>query len=276
MTCVARPDPRAEVDHLEPCLLAQLARERVLVRLARARARRPAPPRPTAPGSRTARAGSGRPDRARPPVRPGAASSQRSRGTPGTSAAARPRAPRRSRARSKAARRAPSRRGGAPGARAPAARRTRRDRPPCRRSRSRVGAARRAIRSSRSAEPAKSRAAQVARAWRRPVGGVRDADPELQQLELLARVVEARREAGGVQQPPEVVARVGEVGVRGGRDAAGVDPAEDRRQPGREDVRDVALRRLRVLSGVELLFKERSEQLAGDGRLVARAPLRRR
>ena len=29
-----RPDPGAEVDHLEPCLLAQLARERMLVRLA--------------------------------------------------------------------------------------------------------------------------------------------------------------------------------------------------------------------------------------------------
>ena len=82
--------------------------------------------------------------------------------------------------------------------------------------------------------------AEVAGPGRRAVGGVRDADPEPEQLELLARVVEPRREPGGVQQPPEVVARVGEVGVRGGGDAARVDPAEDRRQAGREDVGDVA------------------------------------
>ena len=43
-----RPDPRAEVDDLEPCLLAQLARKRLLVRLARlepAARRRPDGPR---------------------------------------------------------------------------------------------------------------------------------------------------------------------------------------------------------------------------------------
>ena len=89
-------------------------------------------------------------------------------------------------------------------------------------------------------------APEVAGAGGRPVRGVGGADPELQQLELLARLVEARREARSVQEPPEVVARVGEVGVRGGGDATGVDPAEDRRQPRAEDVRDVALRRLRV------------------------------
>ena len=89
--------------------------------------------------------------------------------------------------------------------------------------------------------------AQVARARRRAVGGVGDADPELEQLELLARVVEPRREARRVQQPPEVVARVGEVRVRGGGDTARVDPAEDRRQAGREDVGDVRARRLQVL-----------------------------
>ena len=118
-------------------------------------------------------------------------------------------------------------------------------------------------------------APEVAGAGGRPVRGVGDAEPELQQLELLARLVEARREARGVQEPPEVVARIREVGVRGGGDAAGVDAAEDRRQPGREDVRDVALGGF-GFAGVELVFKERTEQLAGDGRLVAGAPLRRR
>jgi hypothetical protein len=61
-----------------------------------------------------------------------------------------------------------------------------------------------------------------------------------QQLELLARVEEAWREARVVQQAPEVVARVREVRAGGGGDAAGVDPAEDGGQPGREDVRDIA------------------------------------
>ena len=49
---------------------------------------------------------------------------------------------------------------------------------------------------------------------------------------------QARREAGRVQQPPEVVAGVREVGVRGVREAAGVDAAEDDGEPRREDVRD--------------------------------------
>ena len=39
--------------------------------------------------------------------------------------------------------------------------------------------------------------------------------PSGEQLELLRRLVEARREAGGVEQAPEVVARVREVRVRG-------------------------------------------------------------
>jgi hypothetical protein len=42
-----------------------------------------------------------------------------------------------------------------------------------------------------------------------------------------------------VQQPPEVVARVGEVGVRGSGNAAGIDPDEDRLEAGRQDVGDV-------------------------------------
>src|SRR5581483_318329 len=83
-------------------------------------------------------------------------------------------------------------------------------------------------------------AAQVARAGRRPVGGVRDADALLQQLELLARLVEARREPRGLQQAPEVVARVREVRRGGGRDASGVDAAEDDPEPWAEHVGDGA------------------------------------
>ena len=89
-------------------------------------------------------------------------------------------------------------------------------------------------------------APEVAGAGRRPVRGVGGADSELQQLELLARLVEPGCEARGMQEPPEVVARIGEVGVRSGGDAAGVDPAEDRRQAGGQDVRD---RRSQAASG---------------------------
>jgi hypothetical protein len=91
------------------------------------------------------------------------------------------------------------------------------------------------------------RLAEVAGAGSRAVGGVGDADPELEEVELLGRVVEPRREARSVEQPPEVVARVRKVGVRGGGDTTRVDPAEDRRQAGREDVGDVRARRLQVL-----------------------------
>jgi len=56
--------------------------------------------------------------------------------------------------------------------------------------------------------------AEIARTGRRAVGRIRDADPKRQQLELLGRVEEAGRETGRVEQSPEVVARVREVGVR--------------------------------------------------------------
>ncbi len=79
-------------------------------------------------------------------------------------------------------------------------------------------------------------AVQVAGAGRRAVGGVRDAVAELEELELRRRVDQPRREAGVVQQPPEVVARIGEVGVGLCRDTAGVDAAEDAAEAGREDV----------------------------------------
>ena len=38
----------------------------------------------------------------------------------------------------------------------------------------------------------------------------------LEEVELLGRLVEARREARVMEQAPEVVARIGEVRVRGG------------------------------------------------------------
>ena len=93
------------------------------------------------------------------------------------------------------------------------------------------------MRLRRSAEPAKS-------ARRRSLdpacsgGGVRRADAVVEQLELLLRLEQPRRQAGVVEQAPEVVARVGEVSVRGRRHAARVDAAEDNLEPGREHVRD--------------------------------------
>jgi len=40
------------------------------------------------------------------------------------------------------------------------------------------------------------------------VGGVRHAEPVLQELELLVRLVQPRRELDRVQQAPEVIARI--------------------------------------------------------------------
>jgi hypothetical protein len=85
--------------------------------------------------------------------------------------------------------------------------------------------------------------AQIARSRCRAVRGIRDPDALLQQLELLGRVVEAGREVRRVQQPPEVVARVGEVRVRRGGDPPRIDAAEDDVEARRQDVGDVALRR---------------------------------
>src|SRR5205814_7538281 len=66
---------------------------------------------------------------------------------------------------------------------------------------------------------------------------VRRADAFLQQLELLGRLVQARGEAGRVEEAPEVVARVGEVRLRRGGHPPGVDPAEYDPQVRAEDVR---------------------------------------
>ena len=81
-------------------------------------------------------------------------------------------------------------------------------------------------------------AAQVPRAGSRPVRGVRDAEAEREQLELLGRVEETRCEARLMEQPPEVVARVREVRRRGSRHAARVDPAKNAGKARREDVGD--------------------------------------
>ena len=74
---------------------------------------------------------------------------------------------------------------------------------------------RRAERRARAFEPLRRAgevgAAEVARAGRRPRRRVRRADPVLEQLELLRGLELPRREAGRVQQPPEVVARIREV-----------------------------------------------------------------
>ena len=93
--------------------------------------------------------------------------------------------------------------------------------------------------------------------------------PSSQQLELLRGLVEPRGEAGRVQEPPEVVARVGE--VRAGRvgDAAGVDAAEDDAQPRREDVGYRAWAFGRVVPPDRLLAT-RPRPLGCDGRASSR------
>ena len=224
---------------VEPDLLEQLAPERRLVALALPRRRRRACP-PGVAGDRfspTGGAGRAAPRRRRARAPPRAAPARATRAAPGTSAAAprteRPRWP----ARSTAARRAPSRR--ASRACGPSSGRSPND--------AAVGLLadeRDRARPQLAGEPLEPpavevAAAEVARARRRPVGGVRHAVAELEQLELLRRLVEPRREARVVEQPPEVVARVREVRRRGRRDAAGVDPAEDAVEVRREDVGNV-------------------------------------
>src|SRR5205814_9519526 len=86
------------------------------------------------------------------------------------------------------------------------------------------------------------RAAEVARAGRCPRGGVRQPDALAENLELLARLVQLRGDPGVREQPPEVVARIGEVRRGRRRDKARVDPAEQDPQPGPEDIRDCASR----------------------------------
>ena len=88
---------------------------------------------------------------------------------------------------------------------------------------------------------------EIARARSRPGSRVRHPPAVRQELVLLGRLEQPGREAGHVQEPPEVVARIGEVGARGGGNPTGVDPAEDPGQPGCEDVGNVRVRLLRVL-----------------------------
>jgi hypothetical protein len=59
-------------------------------------------------------------------------------------------------------------------------------------------------------------------------------------LELLARLEQPRGETGVVEEPPEVVPRVREVGRGRRRNPTRVDPAEDDRKVVVEDVRDGA------------------------------------
>jgi hypothetical protein len=83
---------------------------------------------------------------------------------------------------------------------------------------------------------------EVGRPLRRPVRRVGEADPVGEHVELIGRVDKARREARRVEEPPEVVARVGEMGPLRVRVEAGVDAAEDDVEIRCEHVRDSALR----------------------------------
>ncbi len=72
--------------------------------------------------------------------------------------------------------------------------------------------------------------AQVARASRRPAHRVRQTDTEREKLRVLLRLEEPGREAGRVEQAPEVVARVRERRLRTRAPVAGVDADEDEAQ----------------------------------------------
>jgi hypothetical protein len=72
---------------------------------------------------------------------------------------------------------------------------------------------------------------EISGAWRRARRRVRDAETEFEERELFGRLEAARGEAGVVEQPPEVVAGIREMGRCGGRDPARVDAAEDASEP---------------------------------------------
>ncbi len=69
--------------------------------------------------------------------------------------------------------------------------------------------------------------AEVARAACRPSRSIRQPDAEVEQRPLFARLELPRREPGGIQQPPEVVARIREGGARGRTRQTGIDAAEE-------------------------------------------------
>src|SRR6185503_12039961 len=73
-------------------------------------------------------------------------------------------------------------------------------------------------------------AAKIAASSRRPIGGVREAVAEVEQLPLLLRYEEPGREVRVSEEPPEVVARIREVRRSGSRAKSWVDPAEDAAQ----------------------------------------------
>ena len=80
--------------------------------------------------------------------------------------------------------------------------------------------------------------AEVSRAAGRPARRVRQPHSELEKPPVLARLEETGREAGSVEQAPEVVPRVRERRPRGCAHPARVDSAEDDSHPRREDIRD--------------------------------------
>ena len=97
--------------------------------------------------------------------------------------------------------------------------------------------------SSRSALPCEVALAKVGRAAGRSECGVRDPDAVAEQIELRGRLDHVRREPGREEQPPEVVARIGEVRRLRVRVEARVDPAEHDLEPRRENIGHGAGRR---------------------------------
>ena len=135
----------------------------------------------------------------------------------------------------------------APADRARAARRTRRDTPPCRRRRATAAAAR--ARSARAARPSRRSRRAAGRPSRASCGRRRSSRrfPPRAGRTAPGGVVEAGRQLRRVEEPPEVVARVREVCARCGGHATRVDADEDDPEIRSEDVRHVA--RSRVPSG---------------------------
>ena len=88
------------------------------------------------------------------------------------------------------------------------------------------------------------RTAEIRRPTCRPERGVRQPEPVADQGLLLLGRHETRGEVGGVEQPPEVVARVREVRPASVGVETRVDPAEDHVEAGREHVRNSAIAHL--------------------------------
>ena len=107
-------------------------------------------------------------------------------------------------------------------------------------------------------------ARELVRGGGRAGDDVRDAEAELQQLALLRRMEEPRRESGAMERRPEAIAGTAEVLLHGRGVETGIDAAEEDVEMRRDDVRQGLAR-----GGGEFALASRSQ----NQKLSARPPM---